>query len=118
VAFLFEKLDAYQQALQFAERIIQIIKSSRDFAVNDQLKRAAMSIPANIAEGSGRWHNKDKIHFFRIALGSAHECAPFLHLLKIAGVINHEQHSAIHSHLERVGCLINGLIRSTANRPQ
>jgi len=81
--FFFEKLAVYQQAVEFAGIANKL---SGDFprgsySLADQLRRASLSIPANIAEGSGRFHKADKRNFYIIARGSAYECVP---LLKVA----------------------------------
>ncbi|MCB0331733.1 MAG: four helix bundle protein, partial [Bdellovibrionales bacterium] len=49
--------------------------------IRDQLKRAATSIPLNLAEGSGKMSNKDKLRFYAIARGSAMECAAICDVL-------------------------------------
>lgn len=72
MAFAFEKLDVYNKAISFA---VDIRNASRDISTYDedvsrQLKRAAVSIFANIAEGNGRWHKKDWKYFFLIARAS------------------------------------------------
>jgi len=60
--FEFENLDVYQLALKFCEEIDSVLNSlSRsEYAYSDQLKRASLSIPLNIAEGCGRWHANEK----------------------------------------------------------
>jgi four helix bundle protein len=76
--FMFEKLEVYQKATGFANNIISLTESMPKglYSLKDQLIRAAISIPANIAEGNGRWHKRDKHNFFVIARGSCFECVP------------------------------------------
>ena len=69
----FEKLEAYQVARQYV-RLVYDISSSfpavEDFALTSQVRRAAVSITSNIAEGTSRTSTKDKVHFLEIAYGS------------------------------------------------
>ena len=69
MAFLFEKLGVYERALEFADRVIQLSRAfPRDyFFLADQLRRAATSISLNIAEGNGRFYQKERNQFFTIA---------------------------------------------------
>ena len=85
MSFTFENLNIYQRSLSFVEEIESIISElrtsmSRNF--KDQLSRAALSVPLNIAEGNGRWHKGDKRNFFWIARGSVFECVPLIETLK------------------------------------
>ena len=115
MAFNFEKLMAYQEALGLAKELISLSQSLRrnNYSLADQLRRAAMSVPANIAEGCGRWHSKDKIQFFRIAIGSANECIPFIDFAYSFGVLNESDHNRIKNRVEIVAKLIFGLIKAT-----
>jgi four helix bundle protein len=85
--FFFEKLIVYQRSLSFAIRLCKIasnfpIKFSR---IRDQLMGAGISIPLNIAEGSGRSSNKEKINFYKISRTSLFECIP---IFKICAELN------------------------------
>src|SRR3972149_7065836 len=84
MSILFEKLDVYQKAVELAEKVETLCEGipKGNFHLVDQLRRAALSISLNIAEGSGRWHPGDKRQFYLIARGSAYECVPILELLK------------------------------------
>ena len=75
-----ERLEAYRAARELNREISQLLKDiPRGHAeCRDNLRRAAMSVTRNIAEGSGRWQLRDKIHFFHIARASATECAACL----------------------------------------
>ena len=77
-----EKLRVYQQSLEFIswlEPLWPVIPAK--LSVRDQLDRASTSIPLNIAEGNGRFTEKDRCRFFDIARGSALECAAALDVL-------------------------------------
>ena len=68
---MFEKLDVYQKAVDFAERIETFCEtiSKGNLHLTDQLRCAALSISLNVAEGSGRWHKGDKKQFYLLHAG-------------------------------------------------
>jgi four helix bundle protein len=72
MAFAFEKLLVYQKAVDFADSICARTEQfSRGYGfLVDQLNRASVSIPANIAEGNGRFTKPDRKNFFGMACGS------------------------------------------------
>lgn len=84
MGFMFEDLEVYKRSLALSERIVNLTgdSSSGIYAIADQLRRAAISVPCNIAEGNGRWHGKERIRFFYVGRGSLHECAPLLDLAR------------------------------------
>lgn len=72
----FRKLDAYIYAKELVKQVYALIKKfpkEEQYALCDQLRRAVISIPSNIAEGSGRMTTKDQSHFYSIAYGSLME---------------------------------------------
>ena len=76
----YEKLDVYQASIQFlgiAFQIMQNMPQGYSFMI-DQFKRASLSIPLNIAEGSGKSGKQDQARFYKIARGSACECGAIL----------------------------------------
>ncbi|MGN6366693.1 MAG: four helix bundle protein [Phycisphaerae bacterium] len=81
--FSHEKLEVYQQSIQFIVWLSPLMESSNKWGdVKDQLDRASTSIPLNIAEGNGKFFPKDRSRFFDIAHGSALECSAALRLLR------------------------------------
>jgi len=90
--FNFEKLEVYQDAIELANKIYEITKpfpKSEIFGITNQLRRASISIPSNIAEGSSRG-KKEFIPFLNIGLGSCYECVPLLEISKRQEHINIE----------------------------
>lgn len=86
------------------------------FGLVSQLRRAASSITANIAEGFERYHFNDKKRFYYQARGSVGEVQNFLILAKDLNFINFEMYSEINKDVIATGRLINGLIRSIENQ--
>jgi four helix bundle protein len=82
-----ENLDVYQRSLEFLALAFRILarlpRGERE--VRDQLKRAAMSTPLNIAEGAGKPTVADRARFHAIARGSAMECSALLDVFHMAG---------------------------------
>lgn len=75
-----EKLTVYQAAIEFvvlADEVIEHLPRGRAY-LSDQLQRAALSIPLNIAEGAGEYSIDEKVRFYRMAKRSATECAGVL----------------------------------------
>ncbi|MFY0673513.1 MAG: four helix bundle protein [Bacteroidia bacterium] len=84
----FKSLKVWQQGMLFVKLAYELRKSLPDserFGLMDQLKRASVSIPTNIAEGSSRLSDKDFSWFLQIALGSAYEVETLLLLIKDIG---------------------------------
>ena len=69
----FEDLEVWKEGINLAVRIYRELKDCRDFSLRDQMQRASVSIPSNIAEGYERNTNKDFIHFLYISKGSCSE---------------------------------------------
>lgn len=81
--FRFEKLDVWQLAIDFSDQIYRATRefpSEERFGLTNQLRRAAVSIAANIAEGSGRWSDRDFVRFIEIAYGSLMETVSHLRI--------------------------------------
>lgn len=77
-----EKLDVYHVAVEFvivADGIVEHLPRGRGY-LSDQLQRAALSIPLNIAEGAGEYSMDEKIRFYRMAKRSATECSAILNV--------------------------------------
>lgn len=117
--FPFEKLMVYQKALQWtkeAELMARELGSKVSRTSVDQLLRASLSIPLNIAEGNGRWHKADKRQFFWIARGSAFECVPILQTLRATNAISEETFKTSYVLLEEIAKMLTGLIQSVEKR--
>jgi four helix bundle protein len=118
MAFMFEKLEVYQKAVDFADRITRITEQFPRgyYFLTDQLNRAALSISTNIAEGNGRFTKADRRNYFIIARGSIHECIPLIEIGFRRGLINKEMHNQFCAELETLAKMISGLIKGLENR--
>jgi four helix bundle protein len=106
------KLDAYQAAADFvvlADTIAQELPRGRAYLV-DQLRRASLSIPANIAEGAGEFSPSDKARFYRMALRSASECAALLDACKRMKLGEADHLDEAVAMLDRVMAMVTGLV--------
>ena len=114
--FNFENLTVYKKSLDFVgdiETLTKSLKGKIDFEYLDQLKRAALSIPLNIAEAHGRWHKNDRKQFFFIARGSAFECVPLLQIIYKKKLLSENNYQNLYSVVEEISRMLSGLIRST-----
>lgn len=81
-----QDIEIYQDSLLLAKEIYIITKNPSlkyEYSLCDQIRRASMSICANIAEGYGRYYPKDFANFLSIALGSCNETIAFLDLIHL-----------------------------------
>jgi four helix bundle protein len=118
MAFMFEKLEVYQKAVDFAERIISLTEHFPRgyYFLSDQLNRASLSISTNIAEGNGRFTKSDRRNFFIIARGSSQECVPLLEIAKRKKLISETQTLELYNQLETIVKMLSGLINGIENR--
>ena len=94
----FEKLNFWKKSIELAKKIYLVsieISSDEKYGLISQMKRASVSIPSNIAEGSGRNSNKEFSHFLAISLGSAFELQTQLILIKELKILNEEKVSGL-----------------------
>jgi four helix bundle protein len=108
----FESLEVWQHGCRLATSVYAALEGSRDFTLKDQMTRAAVSIPSNIAEGYERGSTRDFVRFLRIAQGSAGELRTQAYIAKASGVLSAETSQQIISHCKRIGAMLQGLIRS------
>jgi len=111
--FDFEKLEVYKKAKNINVEISEFLKSINvDVFLNNQLKRASLSIILNIAEGSGRSTKRDKKNFFIIARGSVFECTSIFDLLFTKKEIEIEKYNYFYNQLEEISKMLYGLIKT------
>lgn len=114
----FEELEVWQEAQLFAVEIYSITKlfpSDELYAMTNQLRRAASSISANIAEGFGRSTVKDKLHFYTMSYGLLLEVKNFLYLAEKLNYLDNETLNNLIQHSEICQRLILGSKRGLNN---
>ena len=110
----YKQLDVYKEAKALVMMVYSYMKKfprEEQFALCDQLRRAVISIPSNIAEGSGRRSIKEQIHFLEIALGSLREVDCQLDIASDLGYITKNEYVAASVQMQKVGAMITGLRR-------
>ena len=105
--FKFETLEVWKKAISYADELLEIAENlpqGYQFSLSDQLKRAGISVPNNIAEGSGRSSEK----------GSTYET---INLLKIAlnrKLVSQETYDQLYAKAEEIAKMLSGLMSSTS----
>ena len=115
MSFDFEKLDVYKKALTFAEEIYSVSKNfpkEEVYGLTSQLRRASISVSANIAEGNGRYNKRDFAQFLRIARGSIYECVPLLQISLKQSYVEENVYEKLIANCNELAKMINGLISS------
>jgi len=111
----FTQLTVWQKAHSLVLRIYQITKNfpaEERFGLISQMRRAAVSVPANIVEGFKKRGKADKINFYNIAQGSLEESRYYLILSKDLGFILEDTRLELWNLSEEIAKMLNGLITS------
>jgi len=109
-------ISAYKIAFALSNYVWDIVLNWDYFAkktVGGQFVRAVDSIPANIAEGFGRYHKKDKIHFYRMSYGSITESLDWNEKAKVRKFLKNNEYQYIFEELKKLPKEINHLISFT-----
>src|SRR5919108_3018481 len=112
VMFNFEKLDVWQKAIDFADLVYNQTRdfpSDERFGLTNQMRRAAVSISSNIAEGTARMSQTDFARFIEIATGSAFEVVSLSFIGRRQGFLNEQSFSALYTAAEEIGRMLSGL---------
>uniref|UniRef100_UPI00404A1AAC four helix bundle protein n=1 Tax=Flavobacterium sp. TaxID=239 RepID=UPI00404A1AAC len=111
----FEKLKIWQKAMDVVVEVYKVsllLPVDEKFNLIHQIKKCAVSIPSNIAEGSGRNSNKDKARFSEIAYGSSLELLNQVILCHDFEYIDENEYIEIREKITEVNMLIDGLYKS------
>ena len=105
----------WQKSINFVVEVYEqtnLFPKSELFALTNQIRRCVTSIPANIAEGSGRKGNKEFVQFLHIALGSSTELETFLIISKKLNYIDENTFEKLNEQLSEIIRMLIGLIKS------
>ena len=119
--FYYRNVDAYKLAKEFANNIYRLLQKfppEERFALVDQMRRSAISVPANIAEGLGRFSIKERIRFLDIAYGSLTEALCETEIAHDNQYITSEEFANIDNLATRVSMTIYGLKKSLEIKKQ
>ena len=110
--FDYERLDVYQCALQYVALAFKIIDElpRGHSTVADQMRRATISIPLNIAEAAGKTTYKDRCRYHSIARGSAMECGAIIDVIRLLGMATDKTQDA-RALLIRVVSMLSKMVR-------
>ena len=111
----FQKLIAWQKAYNLALDIYKttaLFPKSEVYGLTNQFRRAAVSVPANIAEGYERQYRKEYIQFLKIAQGSLAEVETYLMFAKDLSYITEDNYKKLDMQRQETGKLLRGLVNS------
>jgi four helix bundle protein len=114
-------LEVWQAAVKLAIQIYELtarFPKAEMFGLTSQLRRAAVSIPSNVAEGKGRSSDKELVQFLCHSRGSLFEIQTQLTIAEQLGYTSPEEIRLVRTESSRVGQMLNGLIRSVRPRPE
>ncbi len=110
----FEDIEAWQKGRELVEEIYQLSAGgglSKDFGLRDQIRRAAVSIISNIAEGFARQTDKEFVQFLYMAKGSVAEVQSQLYVASDLSYLSQDEFIRLYSKADEVARLISGFIR-------
>lgn len=118
--FGFERLEVWEKAINFADTVYSVTRefpSDERFGLTNQMRRAAVSISSNIAEGSFRNSRKDFARFLEIAIGSLFEVISQSFISRNQGFLTPEEFEILYIAAEEQGRMLSGLPRSMLGEP-
>jgi four helix bundle protein len=118
--FNFEKLDVWHKAIDFADQVYAVTRSFPDnerFGLTNQMRRAALSISSNIAEGSSRSSKSDFARFIQIATGSVFEVISQATIAEQQGFLSEAAFIKLYTAAEEQSKMLSGLKKSLNPQP-
>ena len=112
----FKGLRVWNDAMELAEKVYKSINENpnfaQDFGLRNQITRAVISVPSNIAEGDERGSNREAVHFFHISKGSVAEVITQLHLARRLGYISVESLDELENLAEKIRASLKNLTQA------
>jgi four helix bundle protein len=115
-----KRLDAWKFAMELVAEIYRITEKSpsrEKYSLTDQIRRAAISIPSNLAEGAARGTRNEFIHYLHIARGSLSELHTQLELAKRLAYLEEADWQILDAQTERIDKMLYGLLRQQRSFP-
>lgn len=109
-----KKLKAWQEAIVLAKLVYEataVLPPTEKYGLTSQMRRAAVSIPSNIAEGAARKGRKESIWFYTISRASLSELDTQIELCHVLGFFNSSHDTRLIAQVDTVDSLLSGLIR-------
>ncbi len=117
----YKNIVAWQRSHEFVLVVYQLtakFPDSERFGLTSQMRRAVVSVPANIAEGAARGSHVDYLRFLTIAIGSLNEVDYFLLLSKDLGYLSPEHYSELQEQIAKSFAALHGLIKAVRNEKE
>ena len=111
----FEDLNVWKEGMLLTENIYNAFSNSKDFRLRDQIQRASVSIPSNIAEGFDRQTNKEFIQFLFIAKGSCSEVRTQIYIALKLKLVNEKVGNTLLEHTRKISAMLFKLIQTRKN---
>ena len=116
--YSYKNLEAYKESKTIVKQVYALLKKfpkEEQYALCDQLRRAVISVPSNIAEGSGRTSAKDQAHFLEMAFGSLMEVDCQMDIAQDLGYVSLDEHEEVTVLISKVAALLSGMRRKILN---
>ena len=110
--YSYKNLEAYKESKTLVKQVYALLKKfpkEETYALCDQLRRAVISVPSNITEGSGRTSAKDQAHFFEMAFGSLMEVDCQIDIAQDLGYVSLDEHEEVTVQISKVAALLSGM---------
>jgi four helix bundle protein len=117
--FTFEKLEVWHKAIAFADTVYSLTKSfppDERFGLTNQMRRAAVSISSNLAEGTSRISKQDFARFIEIAMGSVFEVVSQSFIGRSQGFLHEANFQTLYVGAEELGKMLSGLRASFSDQ--
>ncbi len=112
----FEDLEVWKYAVELTVKVYDCIHTYKDYGLKDQIQRASVSIPSNIAEGFDRQTNKEFIHFLHIAKGSCAELKTQLYISFRLNYISTAHYETLGKEINTISKMLYNLIQYRKNQ--
>ena|SRR6056297_2101823 len=116
--YSFERLDVWKLSSEFSQKVYQMTAGypkDEKYGLTNQLRRAAISIPNNLAEGSGRISFKEKAHFTQISYGSLMECLNLIIISKRLKFISEQIYKELREMIDIISIKLSSLRKYQLN---
>lgn len=116
----YKQLDVYIESKKLVKMVYELLRKfpkEEQYALCDQLRRAVISVPSNIAEGLGRYSIKEQVHFLEIAYGSLREVDCQMDIASDLGYVTNIETAELFEQINKVGAILAGMRNKRVNTP-